>query len=97
MLLRGKGFWKFNMSSLTSNVEYVEKNEEWNFQNSAYAWPRSKTDKHFRWEYLKYEIQKFPMQFSKKFDKEEKLFTKEQQKFETNLTNFQTNQHYLKR
>ena len=68
MLLRGKGFWKFNMSSLTSNVEYVEKNEEWNFQNSAYAWPRSKTDKHFRWEYLKYEIQKFAMQFSKKFD-----------------------------
>ena len=57
------------------------------------------TDKHLRWEYLKYEIRKVTMNFSKNLGKEENkdrdLLEKELKKLEKNLTNFETNECYL--
>ena len=57
------------------------------------------TDKHLRWEFLKYEIRKFTMNFSKnlvkKKNKDRNFLEKELNRLEKNLTNFQTNQYYL--
>ena len=57
------------------------------------------TDKHLRWEYLKYEIRKFTINVSKNLVKEENkdrnFLEKELKTLEKNLTNFQTNQYYL--
>ena len=53
------------------------------------------TDKHLRWEVLKYEIRKFTIKFSKKLALEENkdriFLEKELKKLEKNLNNFQTN------
>ena len=64
----GKGFWKFN-NYLTSNAENVEKME--NLKTLHMLEPDKITVKHHRWEYLKYEIGKFAINFSKSFIKEE--------------------------
>ena len=54
------------------------------------------TDKYLRWEYLKYDIRKFTMNFSKILVKEENkdqnFLEKELKKLEKNLNNFQTNE-----
>ena len=56
-------------------------------------------DKDLRWEFLKYEIRKFTMNFSKnlvkKKNKGRNFLEKELNRLEKNLTNFQTNQYYL--
>ena len=53
------------------------------------------TDKHLRWEFLKYEIRKFTINFSKKLVKEENkdqnFFRKRTKKTGINLNNLQTN------
>ena len=57
------------------------------------------TDKHLRWEFLKYEIRKFTINFSKNLVKEknkDRIFLeKELKKLEKNLDNLQTNECYL--
>ena len=54
------------------------------------------TDKYLRWEYLKYDIRKFTMNFSKNLVKEENkdrnFLEKELKKLQKNLNNFQTNE-----
>ena len=54
------------------------------------------TDKYLRWEYLKYDIRKFTMNFSKNLVKEENkdrnVLEKELKKLQKNLNNFQTNE-----
>ena len=71
MRLREEDFWKFNNSS-TSNAEYVKKrNGKSNFETLRMLDQCKITDKHLRWEYLKYEIWKFIMNVSKIFVKEE--------------------------
>ena len=70
MPTRGKGFWKFN-NSLISNDEYVEKMKN-QISETLHMLDQDKiTDKHLRWEFLKYEIRKFTINFSKKLVKEE--------------------------
>ena len=69
MPTRGKGFWKFN-NSLTSNDEYVEKMKNQISETLRMLDQDKITDKHLRWEYLKYEIRKFTMNFSKNLVKE---------------------------
>ena len=70
MPTRGKGFWKFN-NSLTSNDDYVEKMKN-QISETIHMLDQDKiTDKHLRWEFLKYEIRKFTINFSKKLVKEE--------------------------
>ena len=69
MPTRGKDFLKFN-NSLTSNAEYVEKMENQISETLRMLDQDKKTDKHLRWEYLKYEIINFTINFSKNFVKE---------------------------
>ena len=98
MPTRGKGFWKFN-NSLISNDEYVEKMKN-QISETLHMLDQDKiTDKHLRWEFLKYEIRKFTINFSKKLVKEENkdqnFLEKELKKLEKNLNNLQTNEYYL--
>ena len=57
------------------------------------------TDKHLRWEFLKYEIRKFTINYSKKLVKEENkdrnLWENELKKQGKNRNNFQANEYYL--
>ena len=70
MPTRGKGFWKFN-NSLTSNDDYVEKMKN-QISGTMRMLDQDKiTDKHLRWEFLKYKIRKFTINVSKKLVKEE--------------------------
>ena len=98
MPTRGQGFWKFN-NSLTSNSEYVEKMKNQILETLRMLNQDKITDKHLRWEFLKYEIRKFTMNFSKnlvkKKNKGRNFLEKELNRLEKNLTNFQINQHYL--
>ena len=94
MSTRGQGFWKFN-NSLTSNSEYVEKMKNQILETLRMLNQDKITDKHLRWEFLKYEIRKFTMNFSKnlvkKKNKGRNFLEKELNRLEKNLTNFQTN------
>ena len=70
MPTRGKGLWKFN-NSLVSSDEYVEKMKI-QISETLHMLDQDKiNDKHLRWEFLKYEIRKFTINFSKKLVKEE--------------------------
>ena len=62
MPIRGKGFWKFN-NSLTSNDDYVEKMKNQISETIRMLDQDKITDKHLRWEFLKYEIRKFTINF----------------------------------
>ena len=68
MPTRGKGFLKFN-DSLTSNNEYVEKMENQISETLRMLDQDKITDKHLRWEFLKYGIRKFAIFFQKKMSK----------------------------
>ena len=98
MPTQGKGFWKFN-SFLTSNAEYVEKLKNQTSETLRILEQDKITDKHLRREYLKYEIRKFTMNFSKNFVKEENkdwnFLEKKLKNLEKNPTNFRTNEYYL--
>ena len=98
MPTRGKAFWKFN-NSLTSNDEYVEKMKNQIFETLRMLDQDKVIDKHLRWEFLKQEIRKFTVIFSKKLVKEENkyqnLLEKQLKKLDKNLNNFQTNEYYL--
>ena len=98
MPTRAKCFWKFN-NSLTPNAEYVEKMKNQISETLCMLDQNKITDKHLRWEYLKYEIRKSTMNVSKNLVKEENkdrnFLKKELKKLEKNLTNFQTNEYYL--
>ena len=84
MSTRGKGFWKFN-NSLTSNTKYVQKTANQNFE-TLYMLDEDKiTDKHLRLDYLKYEIRRFTMNFSKNFVKKENKYQKILEKKPKNL------------
>ena len=99
MPTRGKGFWKFN-NSLTSNDDYVEKMKNQISETISMLDQDKITDKHLRWEFLKYEIRKFTINSPKKLVKEQikdQLFLeKELKKLEKNLNNF-SNEYYLER
>ena len=62
MPARGKGFWKFK-NSLTSNAEYVEKMKNQISETLCMLHQGKITDKYLRWEFLKYEIKKFTINF----------------------------------
>ena len=68
MPIRGKGFWKFK-NSLTSNDEYVEKMKNQISETLRMLDQDKITDKHLRWEFLKYEIRKFTINFKKNLSK----------------------------
>ena len=61
----GKGFSKFN-NSLTSNDDYVENIKNQISETIRMLDQDKISDKQLRWEFLKYEIRKFNINFSKK-------------------------------
>ena len=98
MPTREKGFWKSG-NSLISNDEYVEKMKN-QISETLHMLDQDKiTDKHLRWEFLKYKIRKFTINFSKKLVKEENkdrnYLEKELKKIEKKLNNFQAYEYYL--
>ena len=70
MPTRGKCLWKFN-NSLTSNDDYVKKMKNQIYETLRMLDQDKITDKHPRWEFLKYEFRKFTINFSKKLFIEE--------------------------
>ena len=82
-----------------SNDDYVEKMKNQISETIRMLDQDKITDKHLRWEFLKYEIRKFTINFSKKLVKEENkdrnLLEKELKKREKNRNNFQANEYYL--
>ena len=70
MLTRGRVLWKFN-NSLTSYDDYAEKIKNRISETLRMLEPDKITDKHLRLEFLKYEIRKFTINFSKELAKEE--------------------------
>ena len=65
MPTRRKGLWKFN-NSLTSNNDYVEKMNNQISETLRMLDQGKITDKHLRWEFLKYKIRKRTINFFKK-------------------------------
>ena len=65
MPTRRQDFWKFN-NSLTSNYEYVEKMKKQILETLHMLNKDKITDKHLRQEFLRYDIGKFTINFSKK-------------------------------
>ena len=61
---KGKGLWIFN-SSLTLNKEFVEKMKEHISTCLNLLEKEDILDDQVRWEYLKYEVRKFSIKFSK--------------------------------
>ena len=67
----GKHFWKFN-SSLRKDEEYVKQMKQ-HIQNVKHQFdPLFKEKPQVQWEFLKYEIRKFSIAFSKKKSKEKR-------------------------
>ena len=60
--IRGKGLWKFN-NSLVENKEYVEKMIA-HIKDTVESFENDMSD-HSKWEFLKYQICKFTIKFSK--------------------------------
>ena len=69
---RGKGLWKFN-SSLITNNNYVDQMKNHINATLKCLDEENIIDEQLRWEYLKYEIRKFTVQFSKENAKKMKL------------------------
>ena len=65
MPTQGKGFFKFN-NSLTSNDDYIEKIKKQISETICMLEQDKISDNHLRWEFLKYKIMKFTLNFSKK-------------------------------
>ena len=94
---RGKGLWKFN-SSLLSNKKHNIKNQI--ATTTTFLTEKNIFDDQIRWEYLKYELRKFPIYFSvsenKNSSKEMNALENKMKTFEENLTNNENNQVFLK-
>ena len=71
---RGKGLWKFN-NSLTANDEFVEKMKIYIKDILENMDKENIIDEQLRWEFLKYEIRKFSIIFSKNLAKIKKIET----------------------
>ena len=65
---RTHGFWKFS-NSLTSNSEFKEKMKNQILETLHILNQDKINDKHLRWEFLKYEIRKFTMNFLKNLER----------------------------
>ena len=68
MSTRTHGFWKFS-NSLTSNSEFKEKMKNQILETLHILNQDKINDKHLRWEFLKYEIRKFTMNFLKNLER----------------------------
>ena len=93
----GKGLWKF-YKSLLLNKEYVEKIKEHILLTIKMLDNDDLRDEQVRWEYLKYEIQKFTIRFSKNLAEEVRKETQSLEEkvkhFESSVTNYHNDLQY---
>ena len=85
---RVRGFWKFN-DSLIENEEYVHQMKKFISDTLNELFNENILDDQVKWEYLKYNIRKYTINFSKKLAKNT---TKKFIDLETNLKHFE--KHY---
>ena len=71
---RGKSLWKFN-NSLALNSDFVDKMKAHIVNTQKNLDKENIKDDQARWEYLKYEIRKFSIKFSKLLSKNTKTQT----------------------
>ena len=94
---RGNCLWKFN-NSLCSNIDYTTKLKNHLKLIQKAILKEIITDEQVIWKYIKYEIRKFSIEFSKQYakDKRTKIFILENKlkQLEANA-NFQFDDHYL--
>ena len=94
----GKGLWKFN-KSLLLNKEYVEKIKEHILLTIKMLDNDDLRDEQVRWEYLKYEIRKFTIRFSKtlanEVRKETQSLEEKVKHFESSVTNYHNDLQYI--
>ena len=91
----GKGLWK----GLLLNKEYVEKIKEHILLTIKMLDNDDLRDEQVRWEYLKYEIRKFTIRFSKNLAKEVRKETQSLEEkvkhFESSVTNYHNDLQYI--
>ena len=87
---RGKGLWKFN-NSLTANDEFVDKMKIYIKDILENMDKENIIDEQLRWEFLKYEIRKFSIIFSKSLAKIKKIETSS---FESKLKLLETTEKF---
>ena len=94
----GKALWKFN-KSLLLNKDYVEKVKEHILLTIKMLDNDDLRDEQVRWEYLKYEIRKFTIHFSKNLAKEVRKQTQSLEEkvkhFESSVTNYHNDLQYI--
>ena len=94
----GKGLWKFNQSLLL-NKEYVGKIKEHILLTIKMLGNDDLRDEQVRWEYVKYEIRKFTMRFSKNLAKEVRKETQSLEEkvkhFKNSVTNYHNDLQYI--
>ena len=71
---RGNGFWKF-INSLCSNTDYTTKLKNHLKLIQKTILKENITDEQMIWEYIKYEIRKFSISFSKQHAKDRRTKT----------------------
>ena len=94
---RGKGLWKFN-NSLSMNSDFQTKMKFHIKSTLETLEIEGITDLQVRWEFLKYEIRKFSIEFSKlqaQNTKKEKMFLENKLKKLENNTNCMENLEYI--
>ena len=94
---RGKGFWKIN-NSLSMNSDFQTKMKFHIKSTLETLEIEGITDLQVRWEFLKYEIRKFSIEFSKlqaQNTKKEKMFLENKLKKLENNTNCMENLEYI--
>ena len=94
----GKGLWKFN-KSLLLNKDYVEKIKEHILLTIKMLDNDDLRDEQVRWEYLKYEIRKFIICFSKNLANEVRKETQSLEEklkhFKSSVTNYHNDLQYM--
>ena len=94
----GKSLWKLNKSILL-NKEYVEKIKEHILLTIKVLDNDDLRDERVRWEYLKYDIRKFTIRFSKNFAKEVRKETQSLEEkvryFDSSVTNYHNSLQYI--
>ena len=66
---RGRGLWKFN-NSLTENEQYVHKLKKFISDTVNELFNENALDDQVKWEYLKHNVRKYTINFSKKLVKD---------------------------
>ena len=84
-LTKGNGLWKFN-NSLTSNKDYIEKMKKHIAFTLEVCDKESICNAQVKWEYLKYQIRKFTIDYSKEHAKQLRL---ERTQLEDKLKHFE--------